>query len=635
MKRTLPVILALVMAVSAAAAGPLQKTTATPAPGAFEVKAGQFLLDGKPFQVLSGEMHPFRIPAPYWKDRLLKARAMGLNTVCVYIFWNTHEEVQGTFDFSDNRDVARFVRMAQEAGLNVILRPGPYVCAEWDFGGFPAWLLKDPDIRVRCMDPKFLAAAERYLLRLGQELAPLQIGRGGPIIMVQVENEYGSYGSDKDYLRWLRDTLRRAGFTVPMYTSDGPGRSYLEPGTLEDLVPVINFGGGAQKNFEALAEFRTGIPQMCGEYWVGWFTQWGSEEWGDADEAMQKKELEWMLGTGKSVNIYMFHGGTNWAFWAGANSSGPSYWPDVTSYDYGSPLDEAGNPTKEFYWMRDLYSKYQFDAKPLPPLPKPLPAIDIPAIKLERMASVWDNLPAPKKSVMPRSMEYYGQNFGYILYRTKVVGNKSGPLSLKSIKDYVLVYLNGQLLGRMDRRLKENNVNIPKTDHLDGAVPDGLVVKARRDEGRELGPAPTLDLFIEALGRVNFGPDILDRKGIEDYAAISNSVLMNWDIFNLPLDSAYMTGLAFGEKKSVRAPAFFKGEFELKDVGDTFLDLSRWKKGVVWVNGRNLGRFWEAGPQRDLFVPGCWLNKGKNEVVVFDLERTTPAPLFGTKNRVK
>jgi beta-galactosidase len=633
MKKVLPAILILLAAASVLSAG--RKPATAPAAGTFEVKGGQFLLNGKPLQIISGEIHPFRVPVPYWKDRLLKARAMGLNTVCTYIFWNTLEETPGKFDFSEGRDIARYVRLAQETGLNVILRPGPYACAEWDFGGFPAWLLKDPNIRVRCMDPKYLEAAERYLLRLGRELAPLQIDRGGPIIMVQVENEYGSYGSDKAYLRWLRDTLRRAGFTVPLYTSDGPGRSMLEPGTLPDLTPVVNFGEGAQKAFEALKEFRTGIPQMCGEYWVGWFTQWGNEQWGDADEVAQKKELEWMLASGKSVNLYMFHGGTNWAFWAGANASGPNYWPDITSYDYGSPLDEAGNPTKEYFWMRDLFAKYQADKKPLPPLPKPLPTIDIPAITLDQAASVWDNLPEPKASVMPRSMEYYDQNLGYILYRTKIIGNRNGPLSLKDIKDYVQVYLDGRFLGKMDRRLKDNGVNIPRTEHLDGAVPDGGVGKARKDEGRELGPAPTLDLFIEALGRVNFGPDLLDRKGIESYAAINSAVLMDWEVFNLPMDAAYMAGLKFPEKKSMKAPAFFKGEFDLKVTGDTFLDLSRWKKGVVWVNGRNLGRYWEAGPQRDLFVPGCWLNKGKNEVIVFDLERTTPAPLFGARARVK
>lgn len=611
MKKTTLSIMAFLLAGLTLSTGAIPG--ARPVGGTFEVRDGQFILNGRPFQIISGEMHPFRVPEPYWRDRLLKARAMGLNTICTYVFWNTLEEVAGTFDFSGERDIARYVRLAQETGLRVILRPGPYACAEWDFGGLPAWLLQDQNIRVRCSDPEFMEAAERYLMRLGQELAPLQIDRGGPIILIQVENEYGSYGSDKGYLRWLRDTLRRAGFTVPLYTSDGPGRSYLEPGTLEDLTPVINFGDGAQKNFAALEEFKTGIPEMCGEYWVGWFTQWGNEQWGDADEALQKKELEWMLGTGKSVNIYMFHGGTNWGFWAGANSSGANYWADVTSYDYGAPLDEAGRPTREFYWMRDLFAGFSFDRKPLPPLPKPQPAIDIPAITLDRLASVWDNLPQPRRSVMPRSMEHYDQNLGYILYRTRIIGNKSGPLSLKSVKDYVQVYLNGQLLGRLDRRLKDNNVIIPKT----------------------VGAAPTLDLFIEALGRVNFGPDLLDRKGIEDYAAIGSSVLMDWEVFNLPFDPGYLGGLKFEEKKSAKAPAFFKGEFELKEVGDTFLDLSRWKKGVVWVNGRNLGRYWDAGPQRDLFLPGCWLNKGKNEVIILDLERSTPALLFAVKSRVK
>ncbi len=612
MKKILVLLTALL--VTAASLGAAQpKPASGPTPGSFEVKDGKFLLDGKPFQIISGEMHPFRVPEAYWKDRLLKARAMGLNTVCTYVFWNTHEERPGEFDFTGNRDIARYVKLAQEAGLKVIVRPGPYACAEWDFGGLPAWLLKDPTIRVRCMDKTFLEATERYALRLGQELAPLQIDKGGPIILLQVENEYGSYGSDKAYLRWLRDTWRKAGFTVPLYTSDGPSRSLLTCGTLEDLTPVINFGDGAVDGFKALAEFRAGIPEMCGEYWVGWFTQWGNEQWGDADENLQRKELTWMLDTGKSVNLYMFHGGTNWGFWAGANASGTNYWADVTSYDYGSPLDEAGRPTQEYSWMRDIFARHQHEAAPLPPLPKPLPAIDIPAITLGQAASVWDNLPEPKKGPAPQAMEYYDQNLGYILYRAKITGNRNGPLLVKEVKDYVLAYLNGQPIGKLDRRLKENTLPIPKTE----------------------GPAPTLDLFVEALGRVNFGPELLDRKGIEDYVAINSAVLMDWDVYNLPMDAAYISGLRFAERKPVKGPAFFKGEFELKEVGDTFLDLSRWKKGCVWVNGHNLGRFWEAGPQRDLFLPGCWLNKGKNQVVVLDLERSTPAPLFATKNRIK
>jgi len=609
------VVLVAAAIVSGAAGNKPAGAPAAPAaaPSSFEVKDGRFLLDGRPFQILSGELHPFRVPEPYWKDRLLKARAMGLNTVCAYIFWNTHEEKPGQFDFSGNRDLARYIRLAQEAGLKVILRPGPYACAEWDFGGLPAWLLKDRNLKVRCLDQKYMEFAERYILRLGEELAPLQIDRGGPIIMIQVENEYGSYGSDKAYLRRLVDALRRAGFTVPLFTSDGPSASLLANGTLEDITPVINFGEGAEKGFAELKRFRTGIPEMVGEYWVGWFTHWGNEQWGDGSEAVQRQELEWMLGTGKSVNLYMFHGGTNWGFWAGANASGPNYWSDITSYDYGAPLDEAGRPTPEYHWMREVLAKFQHDKKPLPPLPKPLAAIDIPAITLDRAASVWENLPPPQKSPMPRAMEDFDQNLGFILYRTKIAGNRSGPLTVKEVKDYIQVYLNGRLLGKLDRRLKEGSVAVPKTE----------------------GAAPTLDLFVEALGRVNFGPELMDRKGIDDYAAINNAVLMDWEVFSLPMDAAYLDGLRFGEKPQSKAPAFFKGEFALKETGDAFLDLSRWTKGVVWVNGRNLGRYWNAGPQRDLFVPGCWLNKGKNEVVVLDLERQTPAPLFATKARIK
>ncbi|HSU67635.1 MAG TPA: beta-galactosidase family protein, partial [Tepidisphaeraceae bacterium] len=309
----------------------------------FGVTGDQFLLDGKPFQILSGSMHYPRVPRPYWRDRMRKARAMGLNTLCVYVFWNAHEQRPGEFDFSGNLDIKAYIQTAQEEGLWVILRPGPYVCAEWEFGGLPWWLLKDPNMRVRTAYPGFVEAAGKYLHRLGEELAPLQITRGGPIVLCQVENEYGSFGSDHAYMQAIRKMIIDNGFDVTLYTSDGPG--LLEKGTLPGLVATINFGAGedAAAQFSRLAQFRKNGPRMCGEYWDGWFDHWG-ETHHQVPTKTVTQGLEWMLSRGISVNLYMFHGGTTFGFMPGANQS-KQYQPDITSYDYDAPLNEAGRPT--------------------------------------------------------------------------------------------------------------------------------------------------------------------------------------------------------------------------------------------------------------------------------------------------
>jgi len=315
---------------------------------AFFISGNHFVRDGKPYQIISGAMHYPRIPREYWLDHLQKARALSLNTVETYVFWNSHEPHPGAFDFDGNLDLAAYVRLAQQQGLNVILRPGPYVCSEWDFAGLPAWLFADPAIKVRTKDPKFLAAADRYLLRVGQELAPLQASRGGPIIMVQIENEYGSFAADKEYMDHIRQTLVRAGFGESvLYTADGPDR--LAQGTLPGVLAVANFGPGESKDaFAALHKFEPSSPLMTGEYWDGWFDSWGGKHH-ITDPAQQTSEIAWMLAQGYSLNLYMFLGGTTFGFMNGANfDSGPrgSYQPQVTSYDYDAPLDEAGRPTK-------------------------------------------------------------------------------------------------------------------------------------------------------------------------------------------------------------------------------------------------------------------------------------------------
>lgn len=576
------------------------------APGTFMIGKDHFLLNGKPFQILSGEMHYPRVPREYWKDRLLKARAMGLNTVCTYLFWNCHEPKPGQFTFEGDLDVAEFVREAQREGLYVIIRPGPYVCTEWDFGGLPAWLLREPDIKVRCMDPRYIAAVERYIKRVGLELRGLQISAGGPIILMQVENEYGSYGNDKQYLRTLHDCFRKSGFTVPFFTSDGAAAHLLEAGTLDNVLPVVNFGGEPEGEFAELAKFRSGIPQMVGEFWCGWFTHWGDKEWGSADLARQKGEVEWMLKTGKSINLYMFHGGTNFGYFAGANY-GKTYEPDVTSYDYDAPLDESGRPTEKFFVFRNLLKQYQHRGASVPDPPASLASIEIPSIPLTEHASLFDCLPKPLRVSQPRSMESFGQTFGFLLYRTTLIGPKSGKLVLTDLHDCASVYLNGRLVGRLDRRLSENTIELPA-----GA-----------------GPNPTLDILVEGMGRINFGSQLLDRKGITDRVTLAGITLMNWEVYLLPIDTGFLNQVKYASKgvkhaleDSVAAPAFFRGSFDLSLAGDTYIDMKGWKKGFVWINGHNLGRFWDVGPQERLFVPGVWLKSGRNEVTVFNMART-------------
>ena len=338
--------------------------------GSFAVQGEQFLLNGKPFRIMSGEMHYPRVPRAYWQDRFAKMKAMGLNTLCTYIFWNAHEPRPGDFNFEGNLDVAEYIREAQKAGLYVIVRPGPYVCSEWDFGGLPSWLLSEPDIKVRCMDPRYMAAVKRYVERLGQELRGLQISEGGPIILVQLENEYGSYGNDKQYLRELRDILLKAGFTVPLFTSDGGAQYLLESGTLPDVTPVVNFGGGPEGEFGALTKFRSGIPQMCGEFWCGWFTHWSDSLWGTSD-AKRSRSKNWNGCSRRASRS------TCTCSMAERTSDSPRarttrryFEPDVTSYDYDAPLDEAGRPTPKFFAFRDLLKKHGHEGRALPDLPR-------------------------------------------------------------------------------------------------------------------------------------------------------------------------------------------------------------------------------------------------------------------------
>jgi beta-galactosidase len=564
-------------------------------PHVFGIEGDHFVLDGKPFKILSGELHYARIPREYWRQRLRMAKAMGLNTVATYVFWNVHEPQPGVFDFQGNADLAAFVHMAQEENLYVLLRAGPYSCAEWDLGGFPAWLLKTPEMQkaLRSNDGAFMQAAERWLMRLGQEVASLQIGRGGPILATQMENEYGNFGSDQAYLAHLRDIFIRAGFTDSLlYTADNWRN--IARGILPGVYAATNFGiRNHEKGMAALAQLRPGAPVFVSEYWPGWFDHWGHPH-ETRPVAPQIEDLEYILQHGAGVNIYMFHGGTSFGFMSGSSWTDNKFLPDVTSYDYDAPLDEAGHPTPKYFAYREVLARYR--TAPLPPVPEPPPVVTVPDFALEQSSSLWKNLPQPVESEYPQPMEHLDQSYGYILYRTHVSGPQSGALELDDLHDYAQIYRDGTLVGTIDRRLGQSSLPLTTT-----------------------AASSQLDILVENSGRINSQSIMRNEiKGITRQVLLDGKPLRGWQIFCLPLSNMHKIQYHSGSAPEP-GPAFFRGFVEINSIGDVFLDVRALGKGAIWINGHALGRFWNLGPQQTLYVPGPWLRKGKNEVVVFDL----------------
>ena len=608
MKKPLLYLLILVVAV-------LGSSCSQSSEGTFEVGKNTFLLNGKPFVVKAAEIHYPRIPKEYWEHRIKMCKALGMNTICLYVFWNFHEPEEGRYDFAGQKDIAAFCRLAQENGMYVIVRPGPYVCAEWEMGGLPWWLLKKKDIKLREQDPYYMERVKLFLNEVGKQLADLQISKGGNIIMVQVENEYGAFGIDKPYISEIRDMVKQAGFTgVPLFQCDW--NSNFENNALDDLLWTINFGTGANidEQFKRLKELRPDTPLMCSEFWSGWFDHWGAKhETRSAEELV--KGMKEMLDRNISFSLYMTHGGTSFGHWGGANF--PNFSPTCTSYDYDAPINESGKVTPKYLEVRNLLGNYLPEGETLPEIPDSIPTIAIPAIKMTEVAVLFDNLPHPKESEDIRTMEAFDQGWGSILYRTSLsASDKEQTLLITEAHDWAQVFLNGKKLATLSRLKGEGVVKLPPLKEGD-----------------------RLDILVEAMGRVNFDKSIHDRKGITEKVELlsGNQVkeLKNWTVYNFPVDYSFIKNKNYKDTKILPImPAYYRSSFKLDKVGDTFLDMSTWGKGMVWVNGHAMGRFWEIGPQQTLFIPGCWLKEGENEILVLDLKGPTKSSIKGLKKPI-
>ncbi len=563
----------------------------------------EFLLDGKAFQLRGGEIDPGRVPAAYWRHRIRMAKAMGLNTICPYIFWNDHERTEGKWDFkTESRNIGEFFKICQEEKMWVLLRPGPYVCGEWDGGGLPSYLWKYPDMKFRSMDDKrYTDAVARYIHELARVVKPYLIENGGPIIMTQIENEYGSYPRhDHQYIVWLHDTLVKEGFKGKLSNSDGASVNMLKDSTLPGVAVGLD-SGLSEADWATARKVNPGVPIFSGETYPGWLRHWGEGDWAPTDVS---NELKFYMDNKKSFSLYLVHGGTNFGFNTGANNGGKGYEPDLTSYDYGCPISEQGLPTKEFDRYRNLMASY-FPNEKWMLVPKPVPAMSIPAITMRPLIDIWHTVGKVTQRRLPALFEELGQNQGLIRYEVKLPKDASGKLSFERLSDYATIFVDGKYIGSLDRRLGQKEIELP----------EGAKVVDRK-----------VEILVEGMGRINYsGAMDSDRKGISG-VKLNGNLLSDWTMEMLPLDDRWVSELSQSRGLSDRKGQFFRGKFELSQTADTFLDMRKYGKGVVWVNGHNLGRFWKIGPQYRLYCPAPWLKKGMNTITVFDMEGTGESP---------
>lgn len=565
----------------------------------FEVSKNAFLKDGKPIKLISGAVHYFRNMPDTWGDIFKKLKALGCNCVETYCAWNMHEKQKGIYDFSGILDIAAFIKMAQAEDLMVIVRPGPYICAEWEFGGLPWWIQTDENMEIRCMNSQYIACFDRYLEKLFGQIRPLLCTNGGPIIMLQCENEYGYYGDDKKYLNYLAESYRNKGIDVPLFTSDGTQKHHLLDGTIDGLLPTLNFGSRVEENFKAFTELFPDQPKMCMEMWNGWFDAWGDGQHHTTSAEEYAKTVDDMLQCG-SLNMYMFIGGTNFGFTSGANHY-ETFAPDVTSYDYDALLTEAGDTTPKYFAVRKVIEKY-VDYK-LPDVPENRPKKAYGKVPLKEKTGFFENLhnlSAPVHSDVPKCMENYGTGYGYIAYQTVLNRDYTDAvLSIESLGDRAQVYINTTLAGIL-------------------YINENLSIKITAKSG------DVLTILCENMGRANFGSKMMRKKGIAGRCLIDDKIHFNWNVYPLPMDN--LEQVDFTKTGFSENTAFYRGYVDIDEVCDTFLKLDHFKKGFVTINGFNLGRYWEIGPQKTLYVPAAVLKQGQNEIIVFESDGIQAPP---------
>ncbi|MEF3405513.1 glycoside hydrolase family 35 protein [Agromyces sp. CCNWLW203] len=570
----------------------------------FAIGDEDFLLDGKPHRILSGALHYFRVHPDQWADRIRKARLMGLNTIETYVAWNAHAPERGVFDTTGGLDLGRFLDLIAAEGMHAIVRPGPYICAEWHNGGLPAWLFQDASVGVRSFEPQYLAAIEEYLQALAPILVPRQIDRGGPIVLVQIENEYGAYGDDARYLERLVELNRGIGLTVPFTTVDQPTAEMLEAGSIPGLHKTASFGS---RSLERLATLRTHQPVgplMCSEFWDGWFDHWGAHHH-TTDVAQAARDLDELLAAGASVNLYMFHGGTNFGFTNGANDKGV-YQPLVTSYDYDAPLDEAGDPTAKYWAMRDVIAKYAPVPAERPGAASPAPRFEVELDRVAALFDVVDELGTFTAHDQPPTMDDLGRYEGFTLYRAEIDCVGPAVLDVDEVRDRAQVFVAGDSVGVLSRTHRGHSLSLP-------------------NDARG-----TLDLLVEDQGRVNYGTRIGEPKGLIGQVRLCGEPLGRWLAAGLDVGRLDVVRQALRPAAPVAGPSYRAGTFDLDEPRDLFLDTSGWGKGVVWINGFALGRYWSAGPQRSLYVPAPVLNAGENEIVFLELHGVPNHPAVFT-----